>query len=261
MNASPWTIARGGDPIIATAIHAGHDLRPDVKAAMKLPAADRLREEDPHTDVWTRAAKNSIVVAQSRFEFDLNRTRDKAIYRKPEDAWGLEVWKTEPSEEIVDASLAMYDRFYDDVGKLCDEVLATHERFVVLDIHSYNHRRGGPDGAVDDPALNPEINLGTESIDRAHWGDVIDTFSAALASVPFDDEALDIRENVRFKGGAMTRWINARYGDRGCSIAVEVKKIYMDEWTGVVDESALSNLDQIIAAAGGAVRATLQPGE
>src|SRR5690349_21074370 len=40
-----WTVQRGGGPIVATAIHDGHGLRPDVAAAMKLPDADRLREE------------------------------------------------------------------------------------------------------------------------------------------------------------------------------------------------------------------------
>jgi N-formylglutamate amidohydrolase len=256
-----WQFERGDDCIITTAIHAGHELRPDVRAAMKLADADRLREEDPFTDAWTHCAKNSVVVNTSRFEMDLNRPRETAVYRQPSDAWGLEVWHTEPSDEIVAASLAAYDQFYEELGALCDQVLESHGRFVLLDLHSYNHRRGGPNGAVDDPELNPEINLGTESIDRAAWGDVVDVFAAALARIPYDDDSLDIRENVKFKGGAMTRWINARYGDRGCSIAVEMKKIFMNEWTGIPEEGAIESFAGIISSAADEVRNVLNPTE
>ena len=35
------------------------------------------------------------------------------MYRKPEDAWGLQVWKGDPPEEEVEKSLAAYDAFYD----------------------------------------------------------------------------------------------------------------------------------------------------
>jgi N-formylglutamate deformylase len=39
-----------GGRFIATAIHNGHDVRPDFAAELALPEPDRLREEDPHTD-------------------------------------------------------------------------------------------------------------------------------------------------------------------------------------------------------------------
>ncbi len=176
MTDSGWTITTGDDPVVATAIHAGHELRPEVEALMKLPEADRLREEDPFTDLWVGVAKNSIVVNRSRFEVDLNRVRDKAIYVVPDDAWGLDVWTSRPSDDVIAGSLALYDRFYEELGELCDGLVETHGRVVVLDIHSYNHRRNGPDAPVDDPELNPEVNLGTESIDEA-WRPVVDAFA------------------------------------------------------------------------------------
>ena len=253
---SPWTIETGDDPIIATAIHAGHDLRADVAELMKLPEADRLREEDPFTDHWVGAAANSIVVHRSRFELDLNRPREKAIYVVPEDAWGLDVWRSRPPDDMVAESLRIYDEFYDQLGALCDRVVDTHGHVVVLDLHSYNHRRSGPTRPVDDPELNPEINLGTESIPSS-WRSIVDAFSATMRELPFDDDVLDVRENVKFKGGAMTRWLNGRYQDRGCSIAVEMKKIYIDEWTGQLDEDITTAIGQIINSAAESVRAQL----
>jgi hypothetical protein len=52
----------------------------------------------------------------------------------------------------------------------------------------------------------------------------------------------------------MSRWINARYGNRGCSIAVEMKKIYMDEWSGVPDEGITAAIGHIIESAANSIR-------
>ena len=58
----------------------------------------------------------------------------------------------------------------------------------------------------------------------------------------------------------MTRWINDRYGDRGVSIAVEMKKIFMDEWTGVPDEGMTVSIGRILeSAAETARRACVRP--
>ena len=257
MTSDAWTVVTGDDPIVTTAIHAGHELRSEVSALMKLPESDRLREEDPFTDHWVGVARNSIVVHRSRFEVDINRPREKAVYRVPDDAWGLDIWSTEPDQALVDGSLKVYDEFYLRLGQLCDQVVEAHGHVVVLDIHSYNHRRGGPDAPVDDPELNPEINLGTKTI-APSWDDVVSAFATTMAELPFYDDSLDVRSNVKFTGGQMSRWINQRYGDTGCSIAVEMKKIYMDEWTGELDEGITAAIGRIIEAAAASVRETLQ---
>ena len=45
-----------GVAVVATAVHAGHDLRPEIAERIALPAADRWREEDPMTDRIAGAA-------------------------------------------------------------------------------------------------------------------------------------------------------------------------------------------------------------
>jgi N-formylglutamate amidohydrolase len=253
----PWTIERGHDPVLATAIHAGYRLREEVATVFRLPEHDRLREEDPFTDRWVGVAANSIVVHRSRFEVDLNRPRDKAVYRRPEDAWGLDMWHVELSDGLVTRSLDLYDAFYHELGRIFDELVEVHGRFVVLDIHSYNHRRTGPEGPAEDPDANPEINLGTESVDGAEWEPVLDAFARGLTRIPLDDRPVDVRSNVRFRGGNMARWINARYGSRGCAIAVEMKKIFMDEWTGQVDEHRTATIGRILESGAAEVREAL----
>lgn len=254
--APAWTVTAGDDLVVATAIHAGHDLRDEVRGLMQIPEADRLREEDPFTDHWVGVAANRVVVNRSRFEVDINRPRERAVYVTPKDAWGLEVWRSHPPDDLLADSLELYDSFYAEFGELCDRVVETHGRVVVLDLHSYNHRRAGPDSPVDDPELNPEINLGTASITAPDWQPVVASFAAAMREQPFFDGHLDVRANVKFTGGNLTRWVNARYGARGCSIAVEMKKIYMDEWTGELDEAVTATIGGALEAASAAVRST-----
>lgn len=87
----PYTFT--GDPaasLVATAIHAGHDIRPEVSSLLTLDEAARLREEDPFTDRIAACADSRVLVFRSRFEVDLNRGRDDAVYRTPDDCWGLD---------------------------------------------------------------------------------------------------------------------------------------------------------------------------
>jgi N-formylglutamate amidohydrolase len=227
-----WEIVLGDDPVIATALHDGHELREEVAAIMALSDAGRLREEDPYTGSWTTVATTRVVPRRSRFEVDLNRPREGAVYRTPDDAWGLEVWQRPPPDELVERSLADYDAFYAEVHGILSEMERRHGRFVVLDLHSYNHRRGGPDAEPDDPEANPEVNVGTGSLDRARWGHLVDRFISDLQGVPVLGRSLDVRENVRFRGGHLSKWIHRNFPSSGCCLAVEFKKFFMDEWTG-----------------------------
>ncbi len=53
---------------------------------------------------------------------------------------------------------------------------------------------------------------------------------------------LDVRENVRFEGGHLCQWVHERYAEVGCALAIELKKTFMDEWTGVPDDRHLEEL-------------------
>lgn len=227
-----WSIEEGDGPLVAAAIHDGHVVRSEIEKLLALTPDERLREEDPFTGEWTRVADTRIVVRRSRFEVDMNRPPDKAMYLKPQDAWGLDVWREGPPPTLVDRSLEQYDRFYEEVAGVLDRLSDRHSRFVVYDLHSYNHRRGGPDAHPENPELSPEVNVGTGTLDRERWGPVADAFIDALSRVDFLGRKLDVRENVKFRGGYFPEWIHTNYPDRGCALAIEFKKFFMDEWTG-----------------------------
>jgi N-formylglutamate amidohydrolase len=238
----------GDGPIVATAIHDGHALRAECLACIGLDEATRFREEDPYTARIAAVVPTRLIATRSRFEVDLNRPRASAVYRCAADAWGLEVWRAPPTDEAVARSLADYDAFYATLERVLRQRERRHGRFVVLDIHSYNHRRDGADGPVADPAGNPEINVGTGTVDRARWGGLVDRFCADLVAASPPGRRLDVRENIKFQGGWMSQWIHRTFPETGCALAIELKKTFMDEWTGAVDEGRLAELARAVAA-------------
>ncbi|MFW5469292.1 N-formylglutamate amidohydrolase [Knoellia sp. CPCC 206435] len=233
--------------LVATAIHAGHDLREETAGLVVLDEETRLREEDPFTDEIAARCPARLVVHRSRFEVDLNRDRDAAVYRRPEDCWGLEVWRDSPlPEDVTERSLALHDDFYARLGERLD-VVAERGPFVLYDVHSYNHRRDGADQPMAEPEDNPEVNVGTGSLDRDRWGGVVDAFIASLAGAGTPGGEIDVRENVRFKGAHLSGWVHERYPDHGVALALEFKKTYMDEWTGRPDAARIDVLSRGLA--------------
>ena len=236
-----WSVERAASPLIGTAIHNGHALRAEVAAVMGLDDAQRLREEDPFTEYTIRDVPNRVAFHRSRFEIDLNRDAPGAVYLKPEQAWGLNVWRSQPADELVRRSLGVHAAYYAMLQQMLSGIVAEFGQFVLLDIHSYNHRRDGADAAPTPEARAPQVNIGTFSMDRARWAHVVDPFMDSLRGQSFRGRPMDVRENIAFEGrGEQTRFVHANFPTSGCAIAIEFKKFFMDEWTGEPDLEALA---------------------
>jgi len=244
-----WLVSRGEGPVVATAIHDGHGLRDEVRAAMKLADGERLREEDPFTGQAVEGVPNHVIAMRSRFEFDLNRAGDASVYCTPEQCWGLDIWRAPPTDDLIARSRDLHAGFYRMIAGLLDEIAAENDRFVLLDVHSYNHRRGGPDAPPTPQAEAPDINIGTFSMPRDLWAPLLDPLMEAMRDVDFNGRRLDVRENVAFQGkGELARFVHERYPGHGCAIALEFKKFYMDEWTGEPDPAELEAMRGFISA-------------
>lgn len=233
-------------PLVTAAIHDGHRLSKNLIPLSGLSDSERFREEDPFTGVWATLSKNQIIAKHSRFEFDLNRPPEKAIYLVPEDAWGLHVWKEQPSGSMLDHSLQTYHDIYARIKEGLSLLVQKFGTVVILDIHSYNYRREGPDGPPADPLLNPEVNLGTGTMDREYWGPLVDRFIKDLKGYEFMGRELDVRENVKFKGGYFPLWIHTNFKKSVCCISVEFKKFFMDEWSGIPDQKKIDGLREAL---------------
>ena len=237
-----WSTIKGSGPLVATAIHNGNYVREDLRKIMVLNKDSQLREEDPYTEIWTSVGDTKIVGLHSRFEVDLNRPREKAVYIKPEDAWGLDVWKNEPSLDLVNRSLAGYDDFYSELKTVFSDIEKEFKYFVVFDLHSYNHKRNGTDGEIANPKENPEVNIGTGTVNKKIWGSLVEKFISDLSAYKYFNRNLDVRENVKFKGAQLSRWTHENFPNSGCSLSIEFKKFFMDEWSGIPDMKQIEEI-------------------
>ena len=253
-----WDVHTGRDPVVVTAIHSGHALREELMAIMALDEASRLREEDPFTDAWISISDNYILPERSRFEVDLNRDREEAVYLTEASAWGLRLWETPPTREMITRSLEEYDAFYDEMARVFDQMRERHGHFVIFDLHAYNFRRGGPSTRAEPEESNPEVNIGTGTMDRQYWGRLVDRFIDDLRRFDFLGRHLDVRENVKFLGRHFARWTHENYPESACLLAIEFKKFYMDEWTGKGDPIQVQAIRQALASTLPGIKESLQ---
>jgi N-formylglutamate deformylase len=244
-----FSISTGDGPLVAAAIHDGQAIDPETLTYVALNESERLREEDPYTARLTTVAPTRIVGHRSRFEVDLNRPPEGAVYLTPDDAWGLTVWKDELPEAAIERSMAIYHDFYALVEEVLEKKIRAHGAVVVFDLHSYNHRRQGPEAPSADVEENPEVNIGTGSMDKEQWGHLVDRFMADLREGArlAGHSDLDVRENVKFQGGNFPKWAHRRFGASACVIAVEFKKTFMNEWNGELDRDHFDRLHSALA--------------
>jgi N-formylglutamate deformylase len=233
----------GDGPLIVTAIHNGNYVREELIPYLAVDEKTRLYEEDPYTGFFSDIAETSLLGMHSRFEIDLNRDREGAIYKQPEQAWGLNVWKNLPPPELLQKSYQNYDDFYRQTEAIINQKINKYGFALVYDIHSYNYRRNGAEAPSSE---NPVINVGTRNLDRQFWAPVVDEFLDNLGSFELNGAPLDVRENVKFKGGHFMSWINSNFENKACALAIEIKKIFMDEHTNEVDTAALSELKKAL---------------
>ncbi|NZA27081.1 N-formylglutamate amidohydrolase [Luteimonas sp. SJ-92] len=238
-----WDLVLGDGPVLAVALHDGHAMRGSLRPHLAFDDAQLRRDEDPLTGLFTDVGDSRLCVRTSRFEVDLNRPRDKSLSTDPDDTWGLRIWRGPLPREELERSLAIHDAFYAMVHALLERLLARWGCVLLLDIHSYNHRRDGAGAPPAPQQGNPDIELGVTTADRARWGGVIARLGETLRGSPVGGRVPDVRENVRYPtGGHFAESLYAHFGERLCVISPEFKKIYMDEWTGRADLAVVDDL-------------------
>ena len=144
------------------------------------------------------------------------------------------------------------------MGELLDSVVARHGRFVLFDVHSYNHRRNGADAPPTAQVEAPDVNIGTFSMPRDRWAFLLDPLIRSMGEFDFNGRRLDVRENIAFQGkGEQTRFVHGRYPGTGCAIAIEFKKFFMDEWSGEPDPTELCRMRGFVDRVATVARALL----
>ncbi len=226
---------------IGTALHWSSAVRKDVAPKLSISEPDRFYEEDPETHRFLAPLTHVITPNQSRYEVDLNRPPDVAVYSRPELAWGKEVWGTPLDDFEREFTMEKWYEFHTMMDCAVEDAIERFGYAVVFDVHSYNYQR---DEYVDwRTDGKPVINLGTRHLDLdARGKGIVDSFLASLRKHTVLGEECLVEENGVFYGGYLNRRLAHLYGPRCITLSVEYKKVYMDERTGEIKEDILNDL-------------------
>lgn len=206
-------------PYICAAIHDGHQFRKELWDNCLHTEYDRWYEEDPETK--NMIASHPIVIAgcDSRFEYDLNRAPEDAVFVT---AWGKQLWKTPLPEAQKQKSLAKHEAFYKVVHTLVKTIETKHKVAIVYDMHSYNWQRW--DREV------PTWNLGTSNVDNERFGPDIEAWRQSLSEMqlPNDIKSTALINDTFFGNGYFLKYITNSFKNT-LVLATEIAKVYCDE--------------------------------
>lgn len=221
-------------PYACGAVHDGHQFRKELWANCLHTAYERWFEEDPCTKEFVKTHPIVIAGCDSRFEYDLNRDPENAIY---EDAWGKKLWKEPLNPMHQKKSLKKHTAFYSVVHALLQKLEEKFGAVVVYDMHSYNWRRW--DREV------PVINLGTSNIDTNRFGNAVEDWRQSLSEIqlPYQIEATS-KINDTFQGnGYFLKYITQNFKNT-LVLATEFKKIYCDELRQILYPEVVDAIEQ-----------------
>jgi hypothetical protein len=229
-----------------TAVHAGSRIREDLRDALAVSEADRFREEDPATEKFIKGLPLQVIALDSRFEYDLNRSEDKAIPLTPDMAWGLEVWNRELTAFEKEVTLNKYREFHGLMEIVSDYLAQSAGKAYIFDMHSYCYQRDERLAWYENS--KPEINLGTEAINKGVFGQEIRMLLEKFGQISVEGRKIRAAENVVFRGGYLARKLCARHYNKLAVFAVEFKKIFMDEWSGEIYAPVINILQEQVSA-------------
>ncbi|HYX10021.1 MAG TPA: flavohemoglobin expression-modulating QEGLA motif protein [Bacteroidales bacterium] len=225
-------------PALCTAIHNGHQLREELHPSIVLNDYERWQEEDPHTGSFISSWPVSIIVHDSRYEYDLNRNEKECIY---DIAWAKKVWRSPLNSIDTRNTLTKHCNFYKVLNALVKKTEMLFGGCLVFDIHSYNYKRY--DREV------PLFNVGTRYIDRNKYKPVVNKWIQALSDIKLRDFETSIAENDVFGGaGNMLKQLTGEH-PRTLVLATEIKKIYCNETTGEIFPEVINELREEIKKA------------
>ncbi|MCW5519368.1 N-formylglutamate amidohydrolase [Aureitalea sp. L0-47] len=221
-------------PYACGAVHDGHQFRRELWDNCLHTTYERWFEEDPCTKEFVKSHPIVIAGCDSRFEYDLNRDPDNAIY---DDAWGKKLWREPLSEEMKAKSLEKHNAFYSVVHALIAKLEQKFGTIVVYDMHSYNWRRW--DREV------PVINLGTSNIDNGRFGPSVEEWRESLSELklPHGITSTSNINDTFFGNGYFLKYITKTFKNT-LVLATEFKKIYCDEMNMIVFPEVVAAIEE-----------------
>ena len=221
---------------VCGAVHNGHQFRKELWDNCLHTEYERWFEEDPETKEMVKS--NPIVIAgcDSRFEYDLNRAPETAIY---EDAWGKKLWKNPLPKNQKIKSLQKHTNFYKVVHALIAKLEKKFGVCIVYDMHSYNWKRWTREV--------PTWNLGTGNVDNNRFGNEIESWRAILEKTPLPSNIKSTSLiNDTFQGnGYFLKYITQNFNNT-LVLATEIAKIYCDELAQIMYPEVVAAVEKYL---------------
>jgi hypothetical protein len=218
-------------PYACAAVHDGHQFRKDLWDNCLHSEYDRWYEEDPETKNMVMSHPILIAGCDSRFEYDLNRDPENAVF---DTAWGKQLWKNPLPETEKTKSLQKHTNFYKVIYALISKLEDKFGVCIVYDMHSYNWKRW--DREV------PTWNLGTSNIDNKRFGEYVESWRQTLESIKLPNNIKQTAKiNNTFQGnGYFLKFITNNFTNT-LVLATEIAKVYCDEYKQI-------NYPEVVAA-------------
>ena len=219
---------------VCAAVHDGHQFRKELWDNCLHTEYDRWYEEDPMTKQMIQSHPIVIAGIDSRFEYDLNRDPDNAVF---DTAWGKKLWKEPLSELAKLKSLNKHHNFYKVVKALIHKLEEKHQKCIVYDMHSYNWKRW--------ERKVPTWNLGTANIDNNRFENYVNSWRESLASIELPHQIKQTAKiNDTFQGnGYFLKFITQNYKNT-LVLATEIAKVYCDEYEQIIYPEVVDAVEQ-----------------
>ena len=219
---------------VCGAVHDGHQFRKELWENCIHTEYERWYEEDPETRNMVISHPIVISGLDSRFEYDLNRAPDDAVF---ETAWGKQLWHKPLPEDMKQKSLEKHSNFYKVVHALIQKIESKFGVCVVYDMHSYNWKRWNREV--------PTWNLGTSNIDNSRFGDEVEAWRKSLSEINFPrDIKSTSKVNDTFQGnGYFLKFITNSFNNT-LVLATEIAKVYCDEYDYIIYPEVVSAVEK-----------------
>ncbi|NAY90879.1 hypothetical protein GTQ34_03015 [Muricauda sp. JGD-17] len=211
-------------PFVCGAVHDGHQFRKSLWDNCLHSEYERWYEEDPNTMEMVQSHPIVIAGRDSRFEYDLNRPPETAIF---DTAWGKKLWRSPLSDVEKEQSLQKHANFFKVTHALMTKLESLYPKVIVFDMHSYNWKRW--DREV------PVWNLGTTNVDNDRFGSLIEHWRSQLETIQLPNglKTTSKINDTFFGNGYFLKYITQNFKN-SLVLATEISKIYCDEHSGVI---------------------------
>jgi hypothetical protein len=159
------------------------------------------------------------------------------------------IWNQPLSPHEKAPALLKHQEFHDLIDIMIRTLLRKYRYALIYDMHTYCYQREGRIKWYEDQ--NPEINIGTGAVNGKVFEESIRSFMRDLSGIKIGSHPVRVAENQVFLGGYLSRRLSKTWQDKVLVLAIEFKKIFMDEWTGEVYQDILDKLVQVFDKAAG----------